>query len=745
MSEFFSSSFVGQINPLIENDSSLRVRYNKVSGKIRDYALSINLSPDDLLVMQIADDRAHLSKGFISFIENLDVKPGSTPERNKSYRGEIYSDVRRLVNAVFFAATSIESEESRSGNIQSGSFLERQAPKWMDPLINILGRETGNPFGLVPKGVNRLIYPLSSNSAEILSVLLKLSQTLKCSSLKSLLVDCRSEITAEIKLRHHGSRANSLIHFLAGKRRELGFIIDRPVLQSLPFEQWSPKFQKQWRTYEKLAATGVSQDSPLGKMATHYKMSLGKSKPITVKTYKDAMHSGLFRCQPLPEDWGIEDLLSLDVRTTTIAGLKHSESYNPFVDRYRTLEQDRESKVKRKGFNSVIFENFTGALTTLAGFNGLFHLVNPFRQAYKSNLDLESRRLNKDNKKKLFSISEIDENIARLELEFNQIVKDRSFERRVGVSKHETDKKMRLCLFLPLFTTLRFLGMRQRNVRNFRLMRDPENPNHPEGNVGFRKNGTLVIHFTEKKTKNKKPLHLELTLLDFESHAPLIRILKTYYKKVYPYIEKNAASSLDGQFFARMPDKFPGKFAFLPDYAAAMDGLFVSWGNEFLSFRTITAKNYQALNPHHLRGICVDWLVNILHFSLDEVAEYIADTVEMLKKEYLDRYRVHDPTFILLQKNRERRAADLEKQALEDARQAVEKEKIESARRAERENDLQKQMNRMEETMNRVEAANAALELKLSVSQERVDFLTAENARLMGLLFEKFDASAAAT
>jgi AraC-like DNA-binding protein len=756
MADFFSSSFVGQINSLARNDSSLRDQYSKVSGKIRAYALSINLSPDDLLVMHIADDRAHLSTKFISFVENLSGKAGATPERIKSNRGEIYSRVGRLVTAIFSSAMPSEDGDKRIGNSLSGSFLELQAPEWMSPLINIFGRDTGDRFGRVPKGVDRLTYPLTPNSMELLSVLLKVTQTSKCSSLRSLLVDCRSDVTAEIRLRHLGSRFNSLICYLSGLRRKLGYNLDPPVLQSLPFEKWSPKFQKQWNTYEKLALSGISETSSLAKMATHYKMSLGKCKPITVTTYKDVMLSGLFHCQPLPEDWGIEDLLSLDVRTTTIFGFKHSESYNPFIDRYRTREQDRESKVKRKGFNSVIFEKFTDGLAVIAGFNGLFDLVQPFRRAYGSNLDVESKRSNKDEKKKLFSISEIDENIARLELEFNQIVKDRSFERQAGVSKHETGKKMRLCLFLPLFTALRFLGLRQRNVRNFRLMRNPENRDHPEGNVGFRKDNTLVIHFTKEETKNKKPLHLELNLAGFETHAPLIRILKTYYKKVYPYIRNNAASSLDEQFFVHMPQKFPGQFAFLPNTARAIDTIFVSWGNEFLSFKGVTAKNFQSLYPHHLRGICVDWLVKVLHCSLEEVAEYIADTVEMLRKEYLDRNRVHDATFILAEKNRELRAAALEKEALEEARRAAEKEKIEAIQRAEkdraaaalqeeRHNLAMERMDRMHETIQSMERSRSAADAKLAKLEAENKALAAENARLKNASKRKAGADATAT
>jgi hypothetical protein len=756
MVDFLSSPFVAQINSLIRNDSSLGVRYNKVSGKIRDYAVSINLSPDDLPVMQIADDRAHLRKSFISFIKNLPPKPGATPERIKNYPGEICSDVKKLVTAVFLAATSLESEESRSGNFLSGSFLERQAPEWMSPLINILPRVSGNRCRRIPKGANRLTYPLTSNSIELLSVLLKVAETSNCSSLESLLVDCQFKILAETKLRYFGNRVDNLMGYLCTMRRQLGFKIGRSDLQSLPFEQWSPKIQKQWSKFEELTVSGVSKDSPLGKMATHYKMSLGKNKPVTVAGYKTVIGTGLFHCQPLPENWGIEDLLCLDVRTTNIAGLEYSEPYNHFIDRYQTREQDRVSNVKQKGFNSSTFERFTQALTVVATFNGLFNLVDPFRRAYKSNLDVESKRLNKDNKKKLFSISEIDENIARLEIEFNQIVKDGSFERRVGVSKIETNKKMRLCLFLPLLATMRFLGVRQRNVRNFRLMRDPENPKDPDGNFGFRKNGTLVIHYTEDETKNNKPIHLEFNLSDHDTHAPLIRILKIYYKKVYPYILRNAALSLERQLFAYMPDKFPGKFAFLPDTPKAFDKMFIGWSNEFLSFRNITAKNYRRLNAHHLRGICIDWLINVLHFSFERAAEYVADTIEMIRSEYIDRKRINDATFYVTESNRALRAADVEKEAAENARQLAEKERIEAIQRAEkdradaalrdeRHNLSMERMDSMNETIQSMERSRSAAEAKLAKLEAENKALAAENARLKNASKRKAGTGATAT
>jgi predicted RNase H-like nuclease (RuvC/YqgF family) len=119
--------------------------------------------------------------------------------------------------------------------------------------------------------------------------------------------------------------------------------------------------------------------------------------------------------------------------------------------------------------------------------------------------------------------------------------------------------------------------------------------------------------------------------------------------------------------------------------------------------------------------------------------------VETLRNEYQDKNRIHNATSTVSRRNRDLRAGKQEKEAIENARQAAEQEKIEAARRAERENDLQKQMNRMEETMNRLEASNSALELKLAASEARADSLTAENARLMDLLFKKLDASAAAT
>jgi hypothetical protein len=724
MLDFYSSPLLGQINALVADDASLREANKKVGGKIRKYALSINVAPENLLVSHIADDCAHLRKGFVSFIEKSPGKPGAKPERIKLNREEIYCRLGKLLTAVFDAAKSGEADlDGGSGNNLSESFLEQQAPEWMNPLINILGREGGSRFGKI-KGFDRLKLPLTSLSVDFLSVILKVSRTMKCSSLKSLLVDFRLEIAAEIRRRHLGRDAQHLCSYLSKVRAKLGFHVGHSgAFGSLPFEQWSPKFQEQWNTYEKLAATGVFEHSDLGKEAARYKISVGKSKAITVAGYKNRIGIGLFHCRPLPGDWGVEDLLSLEERKTTIARYEISEFYNSFVERYQNREQNRESISKRKGFHSRSFGMFIDGLTTVATFNGLFHLVDPFRRAYRMNPDVESKKLKKDAKKELFSVAENDENIDRLEIEFNRIVKDGLFERRAGVNKIEADRNMRLCLFLPIFTAIRFLGLRQKNIRNFRLMRAPENPTHPDGNIGFRNDGTLVVHFTKEETKNKKPLHHEFNPADCETHAPLIRILSTYYKKVYLYISKNAVSSLDGQFFAYMPSKFPGKFAFFPDHDGKFRNRFVGWGDEFLIYRNMTANKSLRLNPHHLRGNCVDWLKNVLKLSWAEIAEYIADTEEMLRGEYADRYRVHDATSIIEDKNRNRRAAQAEKEAIEATLRAAEQAKIEAVKRAERDDIKDKQMNRLEQMMNRMDSANAAL--------------AAENALLKELLAEK--------
>ncbi len=749
MIDFYSSLFIDRINPLCQKDPSLASVYNKkVRGKITDYARSINVSINDLKVMQVADDRGNLHKNLVSFIRNFSPRSKSTPERIKKYRGEIYSDVERVVSGIFTEATNREPSSLSNNEKVSGSILEQQCPEWMEPLLIKLSRETKLVARLAPQGAARRNYPLTSNSIALLDVLLRISQTHSCSSLKSLLVDHGSKIRQELKTHYQGNQYTNLMGSLNLYRVGLGLTLPPRVLQSLPFEKWPVKLQDQWKVYEKGAQNGVSKDSTLAKTAVNFNISLNQIEQHSIDAYKQGLGIGLFHCQPFPEDFGVEDFLALEERKVIIGGIQYPEFYNQFVDRYLLREQNRESVVKRVGFSSRSFRTFKNALSVVGAFNGFFPLLKPFGIAYKENQDIVAKREKKAVKKELYSIEEVDENIARLELEFNEIVKNRSFERRDGVSMHAADEKMRLCLFYPMFLTLRYLGLRQRNVRNFRLMLNPENRNNPEGNVGFRKDGSLVIHFTEKETKNKKAIHLEFNLWEHEeSHGFLIRGLKTYYIKVYPYILRNASTKLNGQFFAQNKHrvKRSNRFSTIPAKARAFDTAFAWSVGEFLTFKKVTNHNQPTLNPHHLRGLCVDWLVNVLKFELEEAAEYVADLVETLRNEYQDKNRIHNATSTVSRRNRDLRAGKQEKEAIENARQAAEQEKIEAARRAERENDLQKQMNRMEETMNRLEASNSALELKLAASEARADSLTAENARLMDLLFKKLDASAAAT
>jgi hypothetical protein len=747
MSDFFSSLFVNQINSLCQKDPSFASVYKeKVRGKIIAYGRSINVSINDLKVIQVADDRGSLHKDLVSFIKNFSPRSESTPERIKKYRGEIYSDVERVVSGIFNQAINEQSLSLVDNENLSGSFLERQCPEWMAPLLAKLGRTTKLTGRCSPQGAARLKYPLTSMAVELLDVLLRISRTNSCSSLESLLVDSRFDIHAELKTHYSGNQYHNLLNTFNRLRGKLGFSLPARVLESIPFEKWPVKLQEQWKVYETGTKNGVPKDSTLAETAVNFSTPLNQSSQRTIDNHKTAISIGLFHCQPFPDDFGVQNFLALEERKVIIGGVPYPEFYNQFVDRYRSREMSRQSVVKRVGFSSMSFNNFKTGLSVVAAFNGFFPLIKPFARAYQQNNDVGARRDKKDVKKQLYSIDEIDENIARLELEFIETVKNQSFERCDGVSTTESDKKMRLCLFYPIFITLRYLGLRKRNVKNFRLMLNPENRKHPEGNVGFRKDNTLVIHFTEKETKNKKALHLEFNMRDHaETHGVLIRGLKMYYKKVYPYILQNATTTLDRQFFAQKKIKVDGsgRFAVLPNITKAFDGMFIWSANEFLTFKKVNNRNQPVLNPHHLRGTCVDWLVDVVKCELEEAAEYVADLVDTLRNEYQDRHRIHNATSTITRRNRDLRAAKQEAEATENARRVAEQEKIETARRIEREDYMQKQMDRMEQTMNRVEASNFALEAKLAASEARADSLAAENARLTELLLKKMGADAA--
>ena len=657
MHNIYLEPLISQIEEACENNDRLLPVYKKIKGKIYKYAESLNIPIKSLLVTHVVNNNGKIDKGFIAFLENRWTKKKNLL-KEKKYHGEIYSNLRRLISSIVPKDNTTENVSKE--NLSHTLILERQSPKWLDPLLKVLPRHIIGRGKNTPKGEKYRLSPLTDNSILLLNTILKVINLNGLKSLESLFIDSHEKILTELKNYCFGNKFSNIRSSLYKRRKQLGFSFDIPKLKSLPVENWSPKFNSQWETFEKSAGNKNSlNNSRIAKAAIKHKISLNSVKEITFDSYKKALCIGLFYCQPLPENWGIEDLLKVETRVFETGEVKYEETYNQFVEKFQLREQNCVRRVKRSGYNSSTFTLFKTALKSVGVHNGFFSLVERFGKAHTGKLDLEMRNSEKEKKKKVYSIKEIDELIESLEYRFLQVVKDQSFKRQPGISSTITDENMRLCLFYPMFLVLRLLGIRQKNVRNFRLMLDPENPLNPDGNIGFRKDGTLVIHFQDYETKNGKTVHHEYNLNQHElTHGRLIHAMKIYLKKVYPYIILNASLPLDRQVFVVVSRKMKG-FIPLPDNARSFNSIFKSWANEFVTCKNLTKENYIPINPHFLRGLCTDWLVTVLKFTIDQAAEYIADDPLVLRKHYLDRNRIFNATDFVTEKNKLLRESSL--------------------------------------------------------------------------------------
>ena len=722
---FLTDLFTNRIELLCKNDKSLSSAYKKVRGKINGYAKCINVPISELQILHISDDSGNLQKKLVQYIKSVSSK-------KKKYQGEILSILRRLV-AKIFSEVVTKTASNKKAATKSLSVADLQAPSWMNPILDLLVRQQEKNKYLRNDSAAYQQRPLTENSIIFFEALLKVVKQFNPLTLESLLTDYRPQIYLELKKLCSPVKLRALQTYTLKIRNKLGIFEPSKSVIHLPANCWSPQFQSQWEKYEELAEQGIPDGSSLARHALYYNVSVKAARKITIAKNKSSLSIGLYHCLPLPDDWKIEDLLSLKTRKITIAGQERQEFYNEFVEKYRIREQNRATNSKRIGFDSRSFFSFKTALNAVAAFNGHFHLIEPFNNAYQLKLDKDSTKLRKDHKKRQYSLSQVDSQIAELEVEFNKIVKNKSFMRRPGITIPDADRAMRFCTFYMILLVFRFLGVRQRNVRNFRLMQNPENAEYPDGNIGFRKDGTVVIHYEPDEIKTKRRLHLEFNLHEHNNtHGLLIRGLTTYFKKIYPYINKNTPLTFENQFFAQR--SLQGKFIRLPEKASNFSRLFMYWSETFLKFEHHKGEKYSPLNPHFFRGLCTDWLVKVLHFTLDQAAEYIGIDPMTLKSEYLDRNRTYDATTFVTDKNRKIRLNTKLKEEFKNQHRLEEENKFEIARRDKQFNELTKQLDKLQSRLDEDELDKANLRAQLIVKDNLIQELLIEQKRLNQLL-----------
>jgi len=333
----------------------------------------------------------------------------------------------------------------------------------------------------------------------------------------------------------------------------------------------------------------------------------------------------------------ITDLLALKpVRRKLSDNRSTIVPHNPLVDAFREQERATITDRSRAGYDSNTFYHFTSAIKAVAAFNGIFDLQRPFAKAYKAATDKERRREIKAWKKRVFSLSWVDQEIERLTPEFYRAIKSRaSWLDTPSVTNEEWRITAMLCAFFITLLTLRYLGYRQECLRDCVVGK----------NIIFERDGSITLRWAEDETKNGKAIYLRLNKTDHgESHGLLIDALHAYYKHIHPYLNRIADKKSKGQFFLR---PLRSKTSARHRSEASFAEQFELWCNHFLDLWSLDNPEKRKFHAHHLRGLCTDWLVYECGLTLDEVALFIGDSVAVLKGEYLDANRTQDGTPVL--------------------------------------------------------------------------------------------------
>lgn len=184
---------------------------------------------------------------------------------------------------------------------------------------------------------------------------------------------------------------------------------------------------------------------------------------------------------------------------------------------------------------------------------------------------------------------------------------------------------MRFCLFFVNFLTLRFMGFRQQQIRGCILGK----------NVIFNSDKSISFHWSRKFMKNGKEYRATLDPSKHKNtHGILIKALNLYHSKIYPYMLTINKDKIENHFFPAMLDNF-GFRKFDEHERAHYHQTFIRWGYEFLDYDSVLEFSLDGVNPHFLRGICVDWLYYDLKVSLRNVADFIGDSESTVVTHYL--------------------------------------------------------------------------------------------------------------
>lgn len=592
--------------------------FSKIKKTLSGYSNNREKKLSELLVIDICDaaDNQQINKTLFAYIGK---------SLNDRYRQESVSRVRKLLKDIFFHHSGEKKADFTPIN-EVPDFLKkilpafsRQIPQRQQKKFSRESWKTNPEY--------RLSLPLTEVGQHLLTSILEVINENKILSLESLFIENYSKIREKLKESTPLKKLLTMLSTNTYLRRELGFNVNKTIIK-IPFQDLPPRLRQQCETFSEKALTGLSNNPELTRLAAIKGISVKKLKEATIKNYIDTIQGMLGK-------YKFDDYANLEVRSFLKIDIKKIVDetgdeinclYNPLIDQIREDVRNKVTFAKQAGYDSVGFIRFLTALKTVAAFNGIFSYHKDFNLAYQINPDNNSKNRRKQEKKRVFDLAWIDSEIQRLYIEFEKIIKTKSFMRDPdGRSNEVAEKNLRKCLFFVMLVMLRHLGVRQQLIRNCKVGE----------NIIFERDDSIRFYWGYESNKNDVEIYGHLDPIEHKrTHKIMIDTLNLYHKHIYEYTKKISKNGLNNQLLCRLT--IDGSCERLDsDDGRNFTEIFYKWSIMFLEFGNRKVAHSIGILPHFFRGVCVDWLHFNLNVSSRNSAGYIGDTEATLKDHYL--------------------------------------------------------------------------------------------------------------
>lgn len=678
-----SRSFVELIGQASDDDAKLKDVFRKLNALFEAYAESKKVDVSRLRLLDVCNGEGAVCADLIQFVTKYPLSDVSRP----SY----FTNVRRLVKAAV-------GQVIRGGAVddEQPPPCPDELPAYMHEMLPFVPREGGYGFGRWSDEEARQKLPYSKVGLYFLASCLKVHADLQLTSLQALLVDNASSLFSavqEITLPRHYSSTYRLVFSI---RKQVGVSPPERVYVRVKPDDWLEPFRSEFNNFRFLAGTfmtrepdeEVKKDSLLKAQAARYDVDLYQYRPATITGAETQLSILYGIIRPVIQDMGltrfsVENLLELtEVAADTPKGVR---LINKFVEAYRERECARSDDYKREGYDSGSFACAVDAVIYVAAFNGHWAALKRFGEAYNDvRLDDDSIDRRRQRKKDVFTIEWLDGQIGKLKVEFDRIVKERTFVRDETAPVEVWTWELNTALFFISLVVLRYLGYRQKALRKCGL----------GINILLKSGEIIEIIYRRDDAKNKKGLKVTLGKKNRRGEWAIVyQALTAYLNIIHPYLNGLASScgsveSLEGQVFLAL-DRNHQVVRFEAESNGDFYAWFRCWGRNLLKFPPGTKG--LILNPHFLRGLWMDWL-HEMGVSDEDISIMSGITVGVINGRYKNKEAVRDatPAMVRLDKRRlEEKQAELDQEM--DLKERERAHKTELSRRDKKEAALIRQ------------------------------------------------------